>query len=84
MAWGLPVIITKEVDIAEHVEAGDAGFVVEATVEDVATRMSRVLEAPDEARAMGDRAGDQAAAVFSWDAIAVRLEAMYDEAVAHS
>jgi glycosyltransferase involved in cell wall biosynthesis len=55
MAAGLPVLLSKQVGLAEEVEQAKAGFAVEANLKEIGAVWYRLLCQPDLRRAMGER-----------------------------
>ena len=77
MAAGRPVVVTPEVGIADLVRSSGAGLVVEGTASQLAPALSALVNNPESGALMGER-GRAAAAHFGWDAIAARMERLYE------
>lgn len=78
MAAGCPVVLTREVGIAEAVEQLGAGLVVDGAPPELGRAIAR-LAADDRRRQEMGRLGRAAAlAQFSWPAVAARMEALYE------
>ena len=76
MAAGLPVVITRAVNLSRDVQAGDAGWVTEGDVDAVAAALREATANLDE-RARRGACARALAARFSWAAAAQALEAVY-------
>lgn len=60
MACGLTIVTTKHGGIPDIIKDGETGFLVdEHDVNGMAGRMCRIISAPEDARAMGERAAEQ-------------------------
>lgn len=78
MAAGLPVIATAVGGTPEVIDDGKTGVLVAATdVEAVVAASRRLLENPDEARALGERARATVVERFSISAMVAATEAVY-------
>ena len=78
MAAACPVIVTPEVGVADVVADTGSGWVVEGDPARLGHAIARMLEDPDAARQMGERGRAAARARFSWDAVAARMESVYE------
>jgi glycosyltransferase involved in cell wall biosynthesis len=78
MAAACPVIVTPEVGAASIVQDTRSGFVVEGDPGKLGPAIARMLADPGEARQMGERGQAAARARFSWDAVAARMESLYE------
>jgi glycosyltransferase involved in cell wall biosynthesis len=73
-ACGLPVVSTYSGGIPEIVRPGQTGLLVErGNVRELALAISRILDNPVLASAMGEAGRTRAIAHFSWDAVSCRL-----------
>lgn len=79
MAAGCPVVTTPEVGAASIVSESSAGIVVDGSPESLAAGLKALLDAPESARAMGQRARDIVAARYTWDVVALSIEKLYNE-----
>ena len=92
MACATPVVATATGGIPEVVADGVTGLLVpfhhvddpshvprepEQFVRDLAERIDRLLDDPDEARRMGNAGRERAVAQFGWGAVAEQVEAVY-------
>jgi glycosyltransferase involved in cell wall biosynthesis len=69
-SWGVPVIVSPHGGLPEHVREGENGFkMLEATAQDLRTRMSAVVNAPERLPAMRENARAYAASKFTRSAI---------------
>ena len=83
MAAGLPVVASRVGGIPEIVVDGETGRLVPPNdAGALADALVRLLDAEALRRALGEAGRRRAAAVFSWDAIAARLLALYREVTA--
>lgn len=78
MGYGLPCVAS---DIPENIEAiGEFGYPCKnKNIADLASRMQWVLDHPDAAYEMGQKARERVARNFSWDSIADNVESFYKE-----
>lgn len=74
LAAGLPVVISRGVDISAEVERRGAGIVADMTAESFADAIQRLLA--DDSAASSERARTMAA-LYDWDSVAPRLAAVY-------
>ena len=78
LVYGLPVVITKGVDIAPVAEQLQGGYVCDPTVESLRTALAKMLARPaDKARLQAE-----ARKVFSWNVTAAKLSTLYHEVFA--
>ena len=82
MAMRCPVVVTREVGIADLVQASGAGIVTEGDSMAIAQAVNRLAANHDERRDMGLRGRAAVEATLSWDAVAQRMEAVYEEVIA--
>jgi glycosyltransferase involved in cell wall biosynthesis len=83
MAAGVPVVATAVGGVPEVVTSGETGSLVSANDElALGDAMCRVLEAPDDALRMAQRARARVEMEHSCSAMARRLETAYSEAIA--
>jgi glycosyltransferase involved in cell wall biosynthesis len=83
MACGVPVVVTDVSDNAYVVRDGETGFVVPlGDAGAMASRIVALLGSPQTRAAMGTRARQWVLSEFSPAALATRMAAVYDEAVA--
>jgi glycosyltransferase involved in cell wall biosynthesis len=78
-AWalGLPVVAGRAPAVAEVVDDGVDGFVVDQAPEAIAARVLALLDDPAAARRMGAAGRAKVAARYSWPAIAAETERIY-------
>jgi glycosyltransferase involved in cell wall biosynthesis len=79
MAAGRPVVVTPEVGVAELVRESGAGLVVDGDAISLGRAMARLADNPDLAESFGARGHSMAAEHFTWDAVAARMEALYEQ-----
>ena len=77
MAAGCPVVVTREVGIAESVEQIGAGLVVDGAPRELGNAIAALAGDAAQRREMGARGRAAAVAQFSWPAVAERMEALY-------
>jgi len=82
LAAGVPVVITRAVALAPLVERHGAGWVVEPRAEEVAGALIAALQDEPQRAARGARGRAAARAELSWESVAPRLLAAYDQALA--
>jgi glycosyltransferase involved in cell wall biosynthesis len=80
MACELPIIVTDVGGLAETIEHEQSGLVVAsspagALVERLADSIIRMLNEPDSAKRMGEKAGNLSRTVFAWETIAQQMTA---------
>jgi glycosyltransferase involved in cell wall biosynthesis len=81
MAAGCPVIVTPEVGLAPIVRETNAGLVCDGTPKQLAAAINCLLKDRDKCRRMGEVGKRIAAERFSSDAIARRMEEVYQECI---
>ncbi len=77
MASGRPVVVSRVGDVAEMVEARGIGLVADASVEDMAAQIKRLLTDPVLADALGRKARQVACSEHTWGHRARELEQVY-------
>lgn len=84
MASGLPVVASRVGGIPEVIEEGKTGLLVPpSNAEELGAAIERLLSDEGKRRIMG-HAGQERAALFSWDLIVPRIRKVYEEAIAES
>jgi glycosyltransferase involved in cell wall biosynthesis len=73
-----PVIVTPEVGIANIVSETAAGWVIDGEPGTLGAAITRLLDDPGLRREMGERGMTAARDRFSWDAVAARMESVYE------
>jgi len=81
MAAGIPVIVTPEVGLAGTVAESGSGVVVAGEPQPLGAAMASLAADAPAREAMG-RKGRATAAGYSWDGVARRMEAAYEQVVA--
>jgi glycosyltransferase involved in cell wall biosynthesis len=76
MAAGVPVVVTRTCPWGE-VERHQAGHWVEQNTGAIAAAIARILDHPEDARAMGRRGEALARSTYQWSAIAGTFAAQY-------
>lgn len=82
LAASLPVVVTKEVGLAESIEAASAGVVTDGSPARLATTLRGLLSDPQRLREMGRRGCRLVREHFSWDSVAARMEEVMREVLA--
>lgn len=77
MICGLPVVISEHVNIWREVRAADAGIVTRCDAEEVAARLTELLDDPVRRRLLGNNGQALARDRFSLDAIARQCDTAY-------
>ena len=80
LSFGLPVVISEHVALAEQVAEVGAGSVVPCDAGELARSLATLGGNPDLCQRMGEAGRRLAQAEFSWPEIAKRLIALYEEA----
>jgi glycosyltransferase involved in cell wall biosynthesis len=81
MSAGRPVLVTPEVGIAQLVRDSGAGIVANGDPVTLGTALARISSDTRQADAMGER-GRAVAARYTWDAVAARMETLYERVAA--
>ncbi len=81
MGTGLPVILSPECYLPEVAEYG-AGLIVEPTVAHLNEALHYLLMSPADRAVMGQRGKELIKTQFTWDAVALKLEQVYQSLVA--
>lgn len=77
MATGCPVIVSKDVGLADTVLATRAGLVVDGDADSLGAAMSRLLGDAALRHEMGERGRTAARARYSWPVVAGQMEDLY-------
>ena len=77
MAAGCPVIVSKDVGLADTVLATRAGLVVDGDADRLGAAMSRLLGDAVLRREMGERGRAAAHERYSWPVVAGQMEDLY-------
>jgi glycosyltransferase involved in cell wall biosynthesis len=78
MAHGVPVLISPQVNVAEEIQAAEAGWVIDVSQLD--HRLERILKEDDDRLRRG-RVAYQLAQRYSWDKTATELVKLYEQIV---
>lgn len=76
MSYGMPVIVTPEVGVADVVLSAGAGLVVQNSPAELAVAIASLLKNPSAAHEMGVQ-GRVAAEAFRWNSVAEKVEGHY-------
>ena len=82
MAAGCPVVVTREVGMADAVEEIGAGIVAEGTPAALGSAISALIADEPRRSQMGEKGRAAAADRFSWSAVAAQMEQMYQSVAA--
>jgi glycosyltransferase involved in cell wall biosynthesis len=77
MAAGCPVIVSKDVGLADTVASSGAGLVVDGNADTLGAAISELLDDPAMGKAMGERGQRLAHERFSWPVVAAEMESLY-------
>ena len=78
MAVGTPVVVSDGVGTSELVRSSGCGFVCSGNPPDIAEKVRSILCNPEAAFEMGKRGRSTVASAYTWDAIANRMEDLYE------
>lgn len=81
MSVGCPVVVTPEVGLASTVRTTNAGLVVEGVPEKLATAINGLMQDREACRRMGEAGQKTAREQFSWEAVALQMEHVYEQCV---
>ena len=79
MVAGLPVIITKGVQIAPDVEAAHAGLIINGDLESLRSALEKLLTSPELRKVLGANARRLAQTQYHWPTITQNLIQAYEE-----
>ena len=83
MAVGCPVVLTPEVGAAEIVRSSGAGLVVSGDPESLGNGIAEILSDEKRRQSMTEAGLNCITQHYSWDQIAERMEAVYDEVLSN-
>ncbi len=78
MAAAVPVLVSPQVSLSEEVKAAGAGWIAEVNQQDLLAKLKEALSSDSE-RVKRGKAGQRISVEFSWEAIAARLNALYEK-----
>lgn len=78
LARGVPVVVSDQVQAAEHVAAAGAGRIVPLAVDALSAALDGLLADPSGAADMGRRGRDYARLHLAWPALAERIAGLYE------
>jgi glycosyltransferase involved in cell wall biosynthesis len=76
MAFGVPVFVSPQVNLAAEVEAADAGWIAPVAAGAIESTLAEALACEGELKRRG-KAGRDLSQKFSWASVALRLNEMY-------
>jgi glycosyltransferase involved in cell wall biosynthesis len=77
LTCGVPVLVSKHVNLAQEIEAAGAGWVAPLERSALLAALLEALQSGDERSRRGARGGDFARAHFKWPAVASELVELY-------
>ena len=83
MAYGVPVLITRQCNFPEVAKAG-AGLVIEPSVDELSGALRTMLDNPVQLRTMGERGRRLVREHYTWDTIASRMIGVYERVLSQS
>lgn len=78
MAWGLPVVITKNCNFHQVGEAG-AGMVIDADIDQLSNALIELLNNPKLCKEMGERGRSLILERYTWDKVADQMIILYEK-----
>jgi glycosyltransferase involved in cell wall biosynthesis len=84
MAAGIPVVVSRAVNICESVRLFEAGFVVSHSPDELALALQRLLDDPALAQRTGDGGKRLVQELFTWEAAGSKLMELYSEVASQS
>jgi len=80
MASGLPVVVSDVAGVGDILDDGDTGLLVKpGNVDTLVSNLDYLLENPDEAIAMGERARETVLDGYTWDSRSESVVEIYSE-----
>src|SRR5262249_9026708 len=76
LAFGVPVLVSANVSLADQIDEGGAGWITALARDSVATTLAEAMSSEAERKKRG-RAANLLAKAFSWDVIGKRLYRFY-------
>jgi len=77
LAYGLPVILTPDIQIAPEIADAKAGLVVTGEIEPLANAIAQLLTYPEQRQNLGENGKNLVKSRYSWSAIASPLTDVY-------
>lgn len=81
MASGLPIIISDQIGLADEIAQAEAGVIVPCQMVPLVTAMQRLVEHPEQRRALAARAHQLAQQRYSLEASTQALRALYEHII---
>jgi glycosyltransferase involved in cell wall biosynthesis len=78
MACGCPVVVTRDVGLAQAIGEAGAGLIVGGSAKEIGTAISDLIADPSRLSAMGTVGKTLASQQFSWAQIAEQMEQVYE------
>jgi glycosyltransferase involved in cell wall biosynthesis len=79
LAVGLPVVVTPGVALASTIAQQNMGYVTELDIDAIANSLKQVLDSPQQAQNIGDRARQVISEGYAWERIANNLIGIYQQ-----
>lgn len=76
LAYGIPVLVSPQVNLAPEIQAANAGWIAEVDKDSLAVALTAALGSAAERKRRGE-AGRTLAASFAWPVVATRLTELY-------
>ncbi len=80
LAYGVPVLISPHVNLAEDIEAANAGWISPVNEESIRSALAEAMRSAGERRERG-AAGKKFAAQFAWPNVAAQLVSLYGDVI---
>ncbi|HKO61885.1 MAG TPA: glycosyltransferase, partial [Pyrinomonadaceae bacterium] len=80
LAYGVPVLISPHVNLAEDIQSANAGWIAPVDKESIQSALSETMRSTEERRTRGN-AGKKFAAQFAWPNVAAQLVELYGNIV---
>jgi glycosyltransferase involved in cell wall biosynthesis len=84
LAAGIPALLTPGVALAKMVEQEDVGYVTQLNVDAIASKLQQILENPEQAKNMGDRARHLLNEKYTWNQIASQMQQVYQDILSNN
>ena len=79
LAGGIPALVTPGVALGDMITQQQLGYVTELNVNAIASTIEQILSHPEKMREMGDRAREFILDNYTWDSVAAKMAAVYQD-----
>ncbi|QOV23351.1 glycosyltransferase [Anabaenopsis elenkinii] len=79
LAGGIPALVTPGVALADMITQQQLGYVTELNINAIASTIEQILSHPQKMREMGDRARQFILDNYTWDSVAAKMAAVYQD-----